>query len=226
MNQDREEEPQRLFLKLMGEREIARPVRTKSGETDEALEKSMRAINAGLRSAITKLKSQEESTRSRLELPLLDKLQKLVQKTLTSQEKACKELEKEIEFFLATFNARITYYRQLQSVSDMLDALDAEKECRAAHAKDNEELLTKMAVNEKILREKVASARSKGRYLEHLKLTSGQAQKVCIICQDEFGKFFVLLNARLVDFTYIYCQKSEFLVFADINFVSISRSYI
>lgn len=92
-------------------------------------------------------------------------------------------LDREIELFKDTMNLRLEYYRQLQQISDTVAPFeeDLDEEAR------NVILLDKKA-SESSLKARIATLKSRGRYLIHLRdeATNTESQKMCIICQQPF----------------------------------------
>lgn len=194
-NEGRDEVNQKLYNELMKEREKVRPTVTEAGNAGEAYEKSMKAMVGNIKRTIAALKLQENSTRSKFEIPLAEGILQFIQTTLKLQGDAVKQLEDEIEHLTTVFNTRLEFYRQLQAVSDMLRPLDQEKESQGVIlkyklSKDSKEWIERCLKdwesNERRFRERVAASKAKGRYLEHLKLSSSESENVCTICQDPF----------------------------------------
>ena len=81
-------------------------------------------------------------------------------------------------------NVRLEYYRQLQQISDTVAPYeeDMDEEARANTLREKED-------NEETLKSRLASLKSKGRYLIHLReeSTNLEDQRMCIICQQPFG---------------------------------------
>lgn len=122
---------------------------------------SMRGAISELRSLTTRLRNEQNQTeRVRVELAVATKHLQETQAALTEQSKAASSLESEIESFRMTMNARLEYYRQLQSVSDSVLPYDGPK---------TEEALARVTRTEEDLRTKLASAESKHRYCEYMR---------------------------------------------------------
>ncbi|KAG0645405.1 putative ATP-dependent helicase [Hyphodiscus hymeniophilus] len=142
---------------------------------------SLRGIVANLRGLATSLKPDAEggSLRAQSELALVESKLGTIQKQFSEQIKATAALEKEIEFFRSAMNARLEYYRQLQQVSDTVAPYEGEV---------NDAVRAKMLENEAQLAKKVATAKSKRRYLDHLRMEAAnpQEQRICVICRDAF----------------------------------------
>ncbi|KAH7336538.1 SNF2 family N-terminal domain-containing protein [Rhexocercosporidium sp. MPI-PUGE-AT-0058] len=142
---------------------------------------SIRGTISELRGLVTSLRPDAErgSSRAQNELAIVDKQLKEVQKQLTQQTKAVTELEKEIELLTRLMNARLEYYRQLQQVSDMVAPYEGP---------NDERTLAKFLQEEENLAQKIATAKSKRRYLDHLRMeaTNPQDQRICVICRESF----------------------------------------
>ncbi|MCJ1282018.1 hypothetical protein MMC26_001341 [Xylographa opegraphella] len=146
---------------------------------------SIRSIITELRAIKTTLRGQEERGNSRAiaEIGILNKALESLQLDITAQSKAVVGLEREVEMFRDTMNARLEYYRQLQTISDAVAPYEEES---------NEDALTaaivKLKETEVRLQEKTATLKARGRYLIHLRAesTTEDVQRKCIICQDHF----------------------------------------
>jgi E3 ubiquitin-protein ligase SHPRH len=86
---------------------------------------SFRRSVAVLRELCTKLRHDASvgSNRARLELQIVTTQLRATQDLLTKQSKAALSLERDLDFFTAAMNARVEFYRQLQSVSDSVAPL-------------------------------------------------------------------------------------------------------
>jgi E3 ubiquitin-protein ligase SHPRH len=141
----------------------------------------VRRIVADLRALAISLRTDAEngSLRAESELMLVEKQLKTTQKQLAEQTKAIAGLEKEVESFASVMNTRLEYYRQLQQVSDMVAPYEGP---------NNTKILDKWLKEEEKVSTKIAQAKSKRRYLLHLKMEAAnpQEQRVCVICREEF----------------------------------------
>ncbi|KAK3327798.1 SNF2 family N-terminal domain-containing protein [Cercophora scortea] len=119
------------------------------------------------------------SGRATAELAIASHLLKAIQKQQTEQAKAATTMEQEVESFTDTLNARLEFYRQLQSVSDMVAEYEG--------AVDDAALATALR-HEQTMQTGLATSESKHRYLVHLKEadTNLEEQQLCIICQSTF----------------------------------------
>lgn len=118
---------------------------------------SLKGIISKLRALITDLRHLEASgsKRARLEVALGEKLLKATQAQHADQGKAATAMEQEVERFTNILNARFDFYRQLQQISDSV------KEYTGA---TDEIALQRAIEEEEVLKNKVASAKSKHRY--------------------------------------------------------------
>ncbi len=146
---------------------------------------SLRGIVAELRSLVTALQWQKEggSQRAGVELAVVESQLKEVQSISTAQAKDIAELERELELFRTTMNLRLDYYRQLQQISDTVapykEELDEELDQRA---------LDKHREHANKIAKRLATSRTKRRFLLHLRAESSdpQSQRLCVICQSSF----------------------------------------
>jgi E3 ubiquitin-protein ligase SHPRH len=142
---------------------------------------SVRGTVSELRALATSLRPDTENgnIRAQNEYAIVDKQLKSIQKMLSEQTTTTTALEKEVELFTSVMNTRLEYYRQLQQVSDMVAPYEGP---------NNERVITKMLEEEEKLAKKIAVAKSKRRYLDHLRLeaTNPQEQRICVICRETF----------------------------------------
>jgi E3 ubiquitin-protein ligase SHPRH len=142
---------------------------------------SVRGIVAELRALATSLRPDAENgnIRAQNEFAIVEKQLGLTQKHLSEQTKATIALEKEVELFTSVMNTRLEYYRQLQQVSDTVAPYEGP---------NNDKVLAKLLEDEERLARKVATAKSKRRYLEHLRMEAEhpQEQRICVICRETF----------------------------------------
>lgn len=166
---------------------------------------SLRGLVSELRGLSVQLRHEAAagSVRAANELAIISSLFKTMLSQQAEQTKAARAMEKEIQRFMDTVNARIEYYRQLQEVSDMVGEYDGplgDRELDAA--------LRDIQRQEEDLRAKVAAAEAKHRYCKfsrrkiprhewltarrqsvlHLKEaeSSSDEQRMCVICQSSF----------------------------------------
>ncbi|RDL41323.1 p-loop containing nucleoside triphosphate hydrolase [Venustampulla echinocandica] len=134
----------------------------------------LRVLAASLRTD-----AQNGSSRAENELSIVEKQLSGTQKQLSEQIKTTAALEKEIELFTRVMNTRLEYYRQLQQISDMVAPYEGP---------NNETALGKMLQDEEKFARKVAAAKTKRRYLLHLRneATNPEEQRICVICRESF----------------------------------------
>ena len=165
-----------LMQRLLAERSKAKP-KNELG--------SVRGIITELRSLKVTLRAQEErgSSRAATEIAMINKALDALQLDSARQSKAVISLEKELELFRDTMNARLEYYRQLQTISDTVAPYEEDMDNEALQT-----MLLKFVTNETKLQEKIAALKARGRYLMHLRTesTAENVQRKCIICQEAF----------------------------------------
>lgn len=154
------------------------------GLRDQVKPRSQRSLRAAvweLRAASVKLRSDagHGSNRARLELDIIMEQLKNTQKQLTAQQKAATAMNQELDLFTATMNARVEFYRQLQTVSDQVAPYEGPMG-------DEEE--SRLLGLEETLATKLEASQAKHRYLLHLKDmdASDGDQRMCIICREDF----------------------------------------
>lgn len=121
---------------------------------------SFRSIIQELRELSSKLRSEIGlgSSRAKVELEIVEKQLRLAQEQSSAQTKAVTGLERELDAFTTTVNARVVYYRQLQAVSDTVVPLDMEE------VGDADSALKKRLASEQNLQKKIATAQPNHRY--------------------------------------------------------------
>ena len=165
-----------LLLKLLSLRNRLKPVKDMG---------SVRGTITELRELKTTLRATTEkgSSRAAAELLIVNDALKHLQQISMEQTKAVLSLDQEIEMFKDTMNLRLDYYRQLQQISDTVAPYeeDLSEEAR------NDVLRNKIA-SESRTKARIATLKSKGRYLVHLRdeATNVESQRLCIICQQPF----------------------------------------
>ncbi|KAH8598130.1 E3 ubiquitin-protein ligase [Bisporella sp. PMI_857] len=142
---------------------------------------SVRGIVAALRALVQTLRIDAEmgNTRAQNELSIVEKQLDITQTQSSKQAKATTGLEKELDLFTTLMNARLDYYRQLQQLSDSVAPLEDSVD---------QNILPKMLEDEESLSRKIAAAKSKRKYLEHLRMEveNPQEQRICVICRETF----------------------------------------
>ncbi|KAL7625425.1 hypothetical protein AAE478_004645 [Parahypoxylon ruwenzoriense] len=143
---------------------------------------SFRGIITDLRELATKLRYDvgNGGSRERIELELVEKQLRSTQEQSAAQNKAAATLEKELDRFVSALNARVEFYRQLQSISDTVGPV---------HIAEGYSLYGAAQAamsNERSLQKGIDAALPKHRYLLHLKEVGQDSEEVCIICQFSF----------------------------------------
>jgi E3 ubiquitin-protein ligase SHPRH len=142
---------------------------------------SVRGIISELRGLATSLRTdaQNGNVRAQNELSIIEAQLNATQKQLAEQTKANSAIEKEFDQFTNIMNTRLEYYKQLQQVSDMVAPYEGP---------NTEAVLSKLLKDEETFTRKIASAKSKRRYLVHLRMEAAnpQEQRICVICIDSF----------------------------------------
>ncbi|KUI71105.1 hypothetical protein VM1G_07160 [Cytospora mali] len=142
---------------------------------------SLRAIVAELRTLSIKLRhdATNGSNRARLELEIVSGQLKMIQKQLIDQQKVVQAMTQEFDLFTATMNARVEFYRQLQSLSDMVAPYTGPT---------GDDVMNRLLAEEGSLATKLETSQAKHRYLLHLKDmdAKGGDQGLCIICRENF----------------------------------------
>ena len=161
---------------------------------------SLRGLLTQLREVKTDLRGAVERNNSRAaaEMLLINKALTRLQLTLTEQSKIMTALDREVELFKDAMNLRLEYYRQLQAISDSVAPYeeDLTDEARGNALRNKE-------AHEELLKSKIATLKSKGRYLIHLRSenSNSESQRMCIICQHSFE------NGILTSCGHTYCVE-------------------
>ncbi|KAL9119541.1 MAG: hypothetical protein Q9187_003907, partial [Circinaria calcarea] len=140
-----------------------------------------------IRGIVTELRvlktAQNASSRANTEAAIMGNVLQILQNDATKQAKAVSGLERELDIYRDTMNARLEYYRQLQAISDAV----------APYEEDLSEdtlrtILEEMKGTEVKLQAKIDTLKARGRYLLHLRDESAaeNTQRMCIICQQPF----------------------------------------
>lgn len=146
---------------------------------------SLRGIITELRDMKTLFRNQAENGNSRtaVELAIAHSLLQDLHDISIEQTKSLSAIDRELEVFKDTMNARLDYYRQLQQISDAL----------TFNSRDlsNEDLVTtllSMQEAEGRMKDRIATLRARDRYLLHLRneTTTYGSQRMCVICQQPF----------------------------------------
>ena len=165
-----------LLLKLLSLRNRLKPAKDMGSVRGTITE--FRELKTTLRAA-----TEKGSSRAAAELLIVNDALKRLQQISMEQTKAVVSLDQEIELFKDTMNLRLDYYRHLQHISDTVAPYeeDLSEEAR------NDVLRNKIA-SESRTKARIATLKSKGRYLVHLRdeATNVESQRLCIICQQPF----------------------------------------
>ncbi|KAF2842958.1 hypothetical protein M501DRAFT_1012340 [Patellaria atrata CBS 101060] len=165
-----------LMLKVMDERAILKSTSQQG---------CLRGIVSEVRSLATTLQWQAENgnNRAALELEVVEKMLKDINSVLGAQNKLIADLERELESFRSTMNLRLSFYRQLQEISDTV----------APIKEDLDPQLDKVALRshqqrEEKASEKLSGLKTKRRFLLHLRseANNDEDSKICVICQSNF----------------------------------------
>ena len=145
---------------------------------------SVRGFLTDLRALKTNLTNREGygSTRTTAELAVVSSALQKLQSDTNLQSKIVATLEKDLDLFRETMNARLEYYKQLQAVSDALTpyAEDVTQDNLVIRLQDN--------FNESArLQARLDNLKGRSRYLAHLQTESileENIQRQCIICKE------------------------------------------
>lgn len=143
---------------------------------------SLRLIVSEFRSLATKYMG-DTSDRAKIEVTLVEKYLKEVQRILTQQTQILAELEKEQEVFRTAMNLRVEFYKQLQAISDTVapykEEMDEELDFAA---------LTAAMAREQSCASRLAQLTTKRNYLLHLRTESTDQEDArdCVICRSSF----------------------------------------
>ncbi|KAJ5961060.1 Zinc finger RING-type [Penicillium vulpinum] len=166
-----------LFLKIMETRSQLMP--------DPNLG-SLRDIVSELRKLVASLEWQATlgNSRARAEHEVVEMVLKNAGQMIAEQLKVSHKLSREVEMFRDTMNNRLEYYRHLQQISDTVAPYDEENAGKPL----DEAAFTSRLEQEESLESRIATLKSKARYLIHLKDDDGSDNNVreCIICQSTF----------------------------------------
>lgn len=146
---------------------------------------SLRGIITELRDMNTLLRNQAENgiTRAATELVIAQNLLQDLHNTSIEQTKSLFAIDRELELFKDTMNARLEYYRQLQQISDALTF-----NARDIPVEDLTTTLLNIQKAEERMKHRIATLRARDRYLLHLRneSTIHGSQRMCVICQQPF----------------------------------------
>lgn len=146
---------------------------------------SLRGIITELRDMNTLLRNQAEKgiTRAPTELAIAQYLLQDLHDISIEQTKSLFAIDRELELFKDTMNARLEYYRQLQQISDALTF-----NARDIPVEDLTSTLLNIQKSEGRMKNRIATLKARDRYLLHLRneSTIHGGQRMCVICQQPF----------------------------------------
>ncbi|CAI7662621.1 unnamed protein product [Penicillium palitans] len=147
---------------------------------------SLRNIVSELRKLVTSLEWQAGSgnSRARAEQEIVEMVLKNAGQMIAEQLKVSDKLGKEVQVFLDAMNNRLEYYRHLQQISDTVAPYDEENA-----GKPLDEIAFTLALErEGVTEGKIASLKSKARYLIHLRddASFDSNARECIVCRSTF----------------------------------------
>ena len=146
---------------------------------------SLRGALTELRALKTNLQGLEGNANMRIasEIAIVNLALQNLHNDASKQAKVVAGLEKELDLFRDTMNARLEYYRQLQTISDAVAPYEEDLDEAALT-----NTLAEMKENETKVQSRIATLKSRARYLIHLRAesTSDDQPRLCIICQQSF----------------------------------------
>lgn len=161
---------------------------------------SVRAVLTELRELKTTLRAgvERQNSRAAAEHVIVNSVMMKLQQISSEQSKVVTGLDKEVELFKEVMNLRLDFYRQLQAVSDAVAPYE-----HTLSVEDRYNVLRNKEDYEEYLRGRVATMKSKGRYLLHLReeATDTVTERICIICKDQIA------NGILTSCGHIYCVE-------------------
>ncbi|GAP89165.1 putative rad8 protein and Rdh54p [Rosellinia necatrix] len=147
---------------------------------------SLRGVVTASRELSTKLRHDASagSARAATELQIVNTQLRETQVILTKQSKAVASLERDLDFFTSAMNARVDFYRQLQSISENVAPIDPE----AIGVGDNLNRFWDNALNDEAeLKKKAEHWESNRRHLLYIKEEGSGSNDPCpICCSDDF----------------------------------------
>ncbi|KAI0430825.1 SNF2 family N-terminal domain-containing protein [Xylaria sp. FL1042] len=162
-----------LLLELLRTRRDVNPLL--AGKSLRGIVSSFRELSTGLRHD-----ASMGSSRARVELQIVTTQTRATQDILTKQSKVIINLEKDLDLFTSIMNARVDFYRQLQSVSDNVAPL-------APEISENPTSWDHFVTQEADLRKKAESWHSNRRHLLHMREEDSDSNDPCAICRgDDF----------------------------------------
>ncbi|KAJ5944882.1 hypothetical protein N7516_005050 [Penicillium verrucosum] len=147
---------------------------------------SLRNIVSELRRLVASLEWQadEGNSRARAEHEIVEMVLKNAGQLIAEQLKVSNKLSKEVQIFRDAMNNRLEYYRHLQQISDTVAPYDEENVGKPL----DETAFTLMLEREGVTEGKIASLKSKARYLIYLRddTSSDSNARECIVCRSTF----------------------------------------
>ncbi|GAA5863433.1 hypothetical protein JCM8547_006979 [Rhodosporidiobolus lusitaniae] len=140
---------------------------------------------SSLRSLTKKLKEAEDDTDRPAEAALLEREKKRILGIIAPLEDVADRLRLELDQITKCFNARVTYYAQLQLISDTV----ADPDMGAKGWKGLENEIAALKAEEAELVQSIASKAQRRRYLENLNAPDAEQEaKECPICAEFFSR--------------------------------------
>ncbi|KAI1824665.1 SNF2 family N-terminal domain-containing protein [Xylaria intraflava] len=164
-----------MMLELAQGRQKARPMPRGS---------SLRGIIGKIRELSTTLRPEtsKDENQVRLELQILRAHIQEMQAILKKQTEVVATIERDLSLFNSILNARLYFYKQLQSVSDNVAPIDQEVD-------DIENTSAAMIAKEIDLERKIQLGRANHRHLLHLKEDGSTPYDPCVICRSDDFRF-------------------------------------
>ncbi|KUM60749.1 hypothetical protein ACN42_g6357 [Penicillium freii] len=166
-----------LFLKIM---------KTRSQFMPDPDLGSLRNIVSELRKLVTSLEWEANSgnSRARAEHEIVEMVLKNAGQMIAEQLKVSNKLSQEVQIFRDAMNNRLEYYRHLQQISDTVAPYDEENAGKPL----DETAFALTLEREGVTEEKIASLKSKARYLIHLRddASDDSNARECIVCRSTF----------------------------------------
>ena len=143
---------------------------------------SVRGIITQLRELKNELRAQTQkgSNRGSAELAIVNTTLQELHHITTVQTKALNSLDQELELFRDAMNLRLGYYRQLQQISDTVAPYEEDLDNESLNA-----VLLCMKDAETQIEARIATLKSRARYLDHLRDEAAN-ERLCTICQQQF----------------------------------------
>ena len=180
-----------LLLQLLGRRQDLKP--GKDSGSVRGLITELRELKNNLRGSV-----ERYNARAAAESVIVNSLLQQLHQISNEQSKVASSLDKEVELFKDTMNLRLEYYRQLQAISDTVAPFEDEMTDAV-----REGILFNKEQAENLMKARIATLKSKGRYLIHLRdeAMDTQSQRTCIICTSPFE------NGILTSCGHTYCAE-------------------